>query len=207
MSEINIQVYKNDLPDGLTFDGAVAIDTETLGLRVGRDRLCVCQVGDGKGNAWLVQFDGTDWSAPNLKKLLADKAITKLFHFGRFDIAVLYHHLGVVTAPVFCTKIASKLSRTYAPRHGLKEICSELLGVNLDKQQQSSYWAAKELSEEQQKYAASDVLYLHQLQAVLTERLKEQHRYDMAAAAFDYLPHRALLDEAGWEEVDIFSHA
>jgi ribonuclease D len=207
MSEHTIQVYLNDLPAGLHFKGAVAIDTETLGLRVGRDRLCVCQVGDGEGNAWLVQFDGTDWSAPNLRKVLEDKTLTKLFHFGRFDIAVLHHHLGVDIAPVFCTKIASKLCRTYTDRHGLKEICNELLGVQLDKQQQSSYWAAKELSLDQQKYAASDVLYLHRLQEVLTERLKEQGRYPMAEAAFGYLPARALLDVAGWEDMDIFSHA
>ncbi|MBI1364221.1 MAG: ribonuclease D [Proteobacteria bacterium] len=206
MSEPTIHVSLNDLPAGLSFDGAVAVDTETLGLKVGRDRLCVCQVGDGKGNAWLVQFDGTDWSAPNLKKLLADKNITKIFHFGRFDIAILHHHLGVDVAPVFCTKIASKLVRTYTDRHGLKELCNELLSVNLDKQQQTSYWAAPALSEDQKKYAASDVLYLHQLRTILIERLNAVGRLHMAEAAFAYLPHRALLDEAGWEETDIFAH-
>ena len=202
-----IIVCQGDLPADVSFpNGMMAVDTETLGLQVPRDRLCVCQVSDGEGRAWLVQFDGTDYSAPNLRRHLSDPYITKLFHFGRFDIAVLQHYLGVLCAPVYCTKIASRLTRTYTDRHGLKEICSELLGVHLDKQQQTSHWAAAELSPEQQLYAANDVLHLHGLKAAFDERLAQAKRQDLAQACFDFLPQRALLDLAGWAEEDIFAH-
>lgn len=203
----NIVVCKGDLPADAHFPlGMMAVDTETLGLNPLRDRLCVVQVGDGQGNAWLVQFDGTDWTAPRLRSLLADPKLLKVFHFGRFDIAVLKHYLGVSTAPVYCTKIASKLTRTYTDRHGLKELCSELLNISLNKQQQSSNWAAVELSTEQQEYAANDVLYLMALKKELDQRLQDTNRTNLAEQCFKFLPARAELDLAGWPEIDIFSH-
>lgn len=203
-----ITLHHNDLPADVVFtDGLMALDTETLGLNPLRDRLCVCQVGDGKGRVWLVQFDGHDWSAPNLRRHLEDPKTTKIFHFGRFDIAVLGHYLGCAVAPVYCTKIASRLTRTYTDRHGLKDLCSELLGVSLDKQQQTSHWAASTLSPEQQAYAASDVLHLHALKAELDARLADLGRSGIAQACFDFLPTRAALDIAGWENEDIFSHS
>ncbi len=201
-------LYKGDLPDGVLTDAeAVAIDSETMGLALGRDPLCVVQLSDGKGDAHLVQLDRTTYDAPNLKRLLTDPKVVKIFHFGRFDIAMFHLHLGVVTAPVYCTKIASKLARTYTDRHGLKDVTKELIGVDMSKAQQSSDWGAATLSPEQQAYAASDVLHLHALRTKLDAMLVREGRDGLARACFEFLPHRALLDVRGWEEVDIFAHA
>jgi ribonuclease D len=201
-----IKLHSNDLPAGLAFPGGVAVDTETLGLKPHRDRLCVVQLSAGDGTAHLVQFDGKDWAAPRLKALLADPAILKIFHFARFDVAVLAHHLGVVPEPVYCTKIASKLVRTYTDRHGLKDLCSELLGVDLSKQQQSSDWGAEKLTDQQKHYAASDVLHLHALKARLDAMLAREGRTAAAQACFRFLAARAGLDLAGFEDIDIFAH-
>jgi ribonuclease D len=201
-------LHKGDLPDGaLAGATAVAVDSETMGLRLGRDPLCVVQLSAGDGHAHLVQLDRTTYDAPNLKRLLTDPAVVKIFHFGRFDIAMFRHHLGVVTAPVYCTKIASKLARTYTDRHGLKDLVKELLGVDLSKAQQSSDWGADKLSDEQVAYAACDVLYLHALRERLETMLAREGRDALARACFQFLPHRALLDVGGWEDVDIFAHA
>ena len=201
-------LHKGDLPDGvLAGASAVAVDSETMGLRLGRDPLCVVQLSDGGGDAHMVQLDRATYHAPNLKRLLADPAVLKIFHFGRFDIAMFQRHLGVTAAPVYCTKIASKLARTYTDRHGLKDLTKELLGVDMSKAQQSSDWGADTLSEEQLAYAASDVLHLHALMARLDRMLVREGRQTLARACFDFLPHRALLDGAGWEDVDIFAHA
>ena len=201
-------VHEGDLPaDALANASSVAIDSETMGLRLGRDPLCVVQLSDGGGDAHVVQLDRATYDAPNLKRLLADPAVTKIFHYGRFDIAMFWLHLGVVTAPVYCTKIASKLARTYTDRHGLKDVTRELLGVELSKVQQSSDWGAEALSQEQVAYAASDVLHLHALRARLEDILRREERLELALACFEFVPHRALLDLAGWEDVDIFSHA
>ncbi len=199
-------LHRGDLPAGLTFKSGVAVDTETLGLKPQRDRLCLVQLSGGDGTSHLVQFDGTDWSAPRLKALLTDPGLTKIFHYARFDVAVLERYLGVVTGPIYCTKIASKLVRTYTDRHGLKDLCAELLGVELSKQQQSSDWAAEKLSPEQLAYAASDVLYLHRLKAALDTMLAREGRTELAQACFSFLSTRARLDLAGFEDVDIFSH-
>jgi ribonuclease D len=201
-------LHEGDLPVGV-FAGAtsVAIDSETMGLRLGRDPLCVVQLSAGDGDAHVVRLSRPDYDAPNLKALLVDPAVTKIFHFGRFDIAMFHLHLGVVTAPVYCTKIASKLARTYTDRHGLKDVSKELLGVDMSKAQQSSDWGAKTLSPDQLAYAASDVLHLHALRAKLDEMLVREGRDGYARACFDFLPHRARLDVAGWEEVDIFAHS
>lgn len=199
-------LHRGDLPAGLTFKSAVAIDTETLGLKPHRDRLCLVQLSAGDGTSHLVQFDGSDWSAPRLKALLTDPEVTKIFHFARFDVAVLERYLGVTTGPIYCTKIASKLVRTYTDRHGLKDLCAELLGVELSKQQQSSDWAAEKLSPEQLAYAASDVLHLHRLKTALDAMLARQGRTELADACFRFLPTRARLDLAGFEDMDIFSH-
>jgi ribonuclease D len=199
-------LYQNDLPDDLDLGSVVAIDSETMGLLPHRDRLCVIQLSSGDGNAHLVQISQDQTEAPNLCKMLADPDVLKLFHFGRFDIAVMLNRFGVVTAPVFCTKIASKLVRTYTDRHGLKNLLQELLKVDISKQQQSSDWGAKILTKAQIDYAASDVLYLHRLMDILNERLAREGRTEMAQACFDFLPHRAALDLAGWPDVDIFSH-
>ena len=206
MANSSIDLHKNDLPAGLSFGPSVAVDTETLGLNVNRDRLCLVQLSSGDGTAHLVQFDGRDFSAPNLKALLTDKAVLKIFHFARFDIAVLEKYLGVVTAPIYCTKIVSKLVRTYTDRHGLKDLVAELAGVELSKQQQSSDWAAGELSQQQLAYAASDVLHLHAVKAKLDAMLARDGRQAYAEAAFGFLPTRAKLDLAGFGEDDIFSH-
>lgn len=200
-------VYQNDLPNDLDLGPIVAIDCETMGLHPHRDRLCVVQLSGGDGKAHLVQIAKDQTEAPNLQKLLADPEVLKLFHFGRFDIAVLKHTFGVLTAPVFCSKIASKLVRTYTDRHGLKNLLQELLGVDISKQQQSSDWGAETLSEAQVNYAASDVLYLHEVQKILLERLVREDRMALAQACFDFLPTRAELDLAGWPDQDIFSHA
>ncbi len=184
----------------------VAIDTETLGLNPHRDRLCVVQLSAGDGDAHVLQIPKNDISAPNLKALLEDAAVVKLFHFARFDVAVLHKYLGAAVSPVYCTKIASKLTRTYTDRHGLKDLCRELLGVELSKQQQSSDWAAEQLTPEQQAYAASDVLHLHALHDILRAKLVRENRTALAQASFEYLPTRAALDLAGWPEIDIFAH-
>ncbi|MCZ2203362.1 ribonuclease D [Bartonella sp. A05] len=203
-----IRVHQGDLPnlDSYCVE-AVAVDTETLGLQPYRDRLCVVQLSSGDGSADIIQIAKGQNSAPNLVKLLEDQAITKIFHFGRFDLAILAHTFGVMPESVFCTKIASKLTRTYTDRHGLKEICSELLNINISKQQQSSDWAAETLSRAQIEYAASDVLYLHRLKDVLEERLRREEREHVAKACFQFLPMRAKLDLLGWPEVDIFAHS
>lgn len=206
MADGKIKLHKGDLPEGLTFTQSVAIDTETLGLNPHRDRLCVVQLSSGDGSAHLVQFDGKDYSAPRLKALLSDASVLKIFHFARFDVAVLAKYLGVNVAPIYCTKIASKLVRTYTDRHGLKDLASELLGVELSKQQQSSDWGAPALTQQQMAYAASDVLHLHALKAKLDEMLKREGRTHLAVAAFDFLPVRAELDLAGYDEMDIFAH-
>jgi ribonuclease D len=201
-------LHQGDLPDGVLANAAaVAVDSETMGLRLGRDPLCVVQLSDGGGDAHLVQLDRSTYHAPNLKRLLTDPAVTKIFHFGRFDIAMFYLHLKVVTTPVYCTKIASKLARTYTDRHGLKDLTRELIGVDLSKAQQSSDWGAAKLSDDQVAYAASDVLHLHALRARLDEMLAREGRAAHARACFEFLPHRAVLDVAGWEDVDIFAHA
>lgn len=202
----HIQIHKNDLPAGVTFTGSVAVDSETLGLNPHRDRLCVVQLSAGDGTAHLIQFDGKDYSAPNLKKLLSDPNILKIFHFARFDVAVLKTYLGVVTAPIYCTKIVSKLVRTYTDRHGLKDLVAELAGVELSKQQQSSDWAAPVLSDQQKLYAASDVLHLHTVMAKLDHMLERDGRRAYAEAAFKFLPVRASLDLAGFADIDIFAH-
>lgn len=204
---MTIRVHKGDLPDLSAYGDSVAIDTETLGLNPHRDRLCVVQLSPGDGTADVVQIAQGQTRAPNIEKLLADPAVTKIFHFARFDVAVLEKAFGVVTRPIYCTKIASKLTRTYTDRHGLKDLVKELLGFDLSKQQQSSDWGADTLSEAQLAYAASDVLHLHQLRARLDEMLAREDRAALAAACFDFLPTRARLDLAGWAEQDIFSHA
>lgn len=204
-----VHFHEEDLPPGvLAGTGAIAIDTETMGLITPRDRLCVVQLSDGSGNEHLVRFNpGSSYDAPNLKALLADNSRLKLYHFARFDLAALYHYLGVMAGPVFCTKIASRLTRTYTDRHGLKNLVEELLGESLSKQQQSSDWGGPVLSDAQRDYAASDVRFLHRLQAELTLRLEREGRMHLAQACFDFLPTRALLDLAGWPEADIFAHA
>lgn len=199
-------LYKNDLPDELDLGPSVAIDCETMGLVPHRDRLCLVQLSSGDGDAHLVQIEPGQTSAPNLERLLKDASVLKLFHFGRFDIAVMYNAFGALAAPVYCTKIASKLTRTYTDRHGLKNLLDELLGVDISKLQQMSDWGAEELTEAQLAYAASDVLYLHQLKDKLDERLRREGRTDLAQSAFDFLPTRARLDLAGWPEIDIFAH-
>lgn len=201
-----VKLHKNDLPEGVLFKDAVAVDTETLGLVPRRDRLCLVQLSAGDGSAHLVQLDGKDWSAPRLKALLTDPSILKIFHFARFDLGVLRQYLGVMTAPVYCTKIASKLARTYTDRHGLKDLCAELLGVDLSKQQQSSDWGAEKLSDQQRHYAASDVLHLHALKARLDAMLRREARMAAAEVCFRFLPERVSLDLAGFEDMDIFAH-
>ncbi|QPC42582.1 ribonuclease D [Kaustia mangrovi] len=203
---MKITLHKGDIPASLDLGAAVAVDTETLGLNPHRDRLCLVQLSSGDGTAHLVQIDPTRFEAPNLKAMLEDEGVVKLFHYARFDVAVLRHYLGADTRPVYCTKIASKLVRTYTDRHGLKDLCRELLGVDLSKQQQSSDWGAEELTKAQQHYAASDVLYLHELKARLDGLLEREGRAEIAAACFGFLPVRATLDLAGWSEEDIFTH-
>ena len=205
---MTIRLHRHDLPDLSNYDvGAIAIDTETLGLNPHRDRLCVVQISPGDGTADVIQIARSQKKAPNLVALLRNRKITKIFHFGRFDLAVLFNAFGVMPEPVFCTKIASRLTRTYTDRHGLKDICSELIGVNLSKVQQSSDWAADELTPEQLEYAASDVLHLHALMDVLKGRLEREGRTKEAEACFRFLPTRARLDLMGWDEQDIFAHS
>ena len=203
---MKIKLYQNDLPDGLSLGPVVAIDTETLGLNPFRDRLCLAQLSAGDGVCHAVQFTADSYAAPNLKKLLTDPGTTKLFHFARFDIAMFRRYLNVDCKPVYCTKIASKLVRTYTDKHGLKDLVRELLGVELSKEQQSSDWGAKTLAEKQLAYAASDVAHLHQLKTILDVMLARESRTHLAKAYFDFLPGRVELDLAGWEDVDIFAH-
>jgi ribonuclease D len=199
-------LYKGDLPAGLSFGTSVAVDSETMGLNTHRDRLCVVQLSGGDGNAHIVQLT-PDYAAPNLKRLLADPKVLKIFHFARFDIAAFQHWLGVETNPVYCTKVASRLTRTFTDRHGLKDLVKDLLGHDLSKQQQSSDWGAETLTKEQLDYAAADVLYLHALKEKLDAMLAREGRAHLAAACFRFLPARAALDVAGWPEVDILAHS
>lgn len=199
-------LHQNDLPSDVDFGSSVAIDCETMGLNPHRDRLCLVQLSSGDGNAHLVQIEVGQTHAPNLQRLISDDSVLKLFHFGRFDIAALFHTFGALAQPVYCTKIASKLVRTYTDRHGLKNLLDELLGVDISKLQQMSDWGSAKLTEAQLDYAASDVLYLHKLKEKLDERLEREGRTDLAKAAFEFLPTRARLDLAGWPEIDIFAH-
>ncbi len=208
---VSVEIHVGDLPSGLALGSVVAVDTETLGLRPGRDPLCLVQLRAVAGPCHLVHFPPdrrglSGYQAPHLSALLCDPGVTKLFHFGRFDIAVLRHHLGALSRPVYCTKIASKLVRTYTDRHGLKDLCRELLGIEISKEQQSTDWGAAELTDEQVRYAASDVLHLHRLKDRLDSMLDREGRSALAAACFQFLPERALLDLAGWAEEDIFAH-
>ncbi|MCI5098579.1 MAG: ribonuclease D [Rhodobacteraceae bacterium] len=200
-------LYQNDLPDGLDLGPIVAIDCETMGLNPHRDRLCVIQMSGGDGNAHIVQVAKGQTEAPNLCRMLEDPNVLKLFHFGRFDIAAMYHAFGALAAPVYCTKIASRLVRTYTDRHGLKNLTQEMIGVDISKQQQMSDWGAETLTDAQLDYAASDVLYLHRLREALNLRLEREDRTEIAQACFDFLPTRAKLDLAGWPEIDIFAHS
>lgn len=205
---MSVYFHEEDLPEGVLAPGPVAVDTETMGLVTPRDRLCLVQISDGKGDEHLVRFNpDSDYAAPNLRAVLADPDRLKLYHFARFDLAAIQHYLGVVAAPVFCTKIASRLIRTYTDRHGLKELVREVLGKELSKVQQSSDWGAPEINDAQRDYAASDVRFLHALYAAMDVRLKREGRREIAQACFDFLPHRANLDLEGWPEIDIFAHA
>ena len=201
-----IDLYRGDLPSGLNLGPVVAIDSETMGLKPQRDRLCLIQLSSGDGNAHLVQFERCNYTAPNLVKLLEDPDITKVFHYARFDVAIIKKYLRAQTNSIYCTKIASKLVRTYTDKHGLKDLCKELLDLDLSKQQQSSDWGAKNLTEEQKKYAASDVLYLHKIKEILDQRLLREERDKLAAFCFEFLQTRANLDLIGFENEDIFSH-
>ncbi len=203
---MNVDLHIGDLPDNISFGNCVAIDTETMGLNPHRDRLCLVQLSAGDGTAHLVRFNMGEYNAPNLKRLLADTGVIKLFHFARFDVAMLKHYLGVDTKPIYCTKIASRLVRTYTDRHGLRDVVKDLLGHDVSKQQQSSDWGDPSLNEAQLKYAAGDVLHLHALKAKLDAMLAREGRTAMARACFDFLPVRAELDLLGWPDMDIFSH-
>jgi ribonuclease D len=204
---LKIRLHKNDLPDGVALGPVVAIDTETLGLNTQRDRLCLVQLSSGDDNTChMVQLDAGVYSAPNLKRMLADPNVLKLFHFARFDLAAMKHYLGVMAAPIYCTRTASKLVRTYTDKHGLKDLVRELLNVDLSKDQQSSDWGAAELTEKQLAYAANDVAFLHRLKDALDAMLAREGRSELAQACFDFLPYRAELDLAGWPDVDIFAH-
>ena len=200
------KLHRGDLPEGISFGSAVAVDTEAMGLNPHCDRLCLVQLSAGDGDAHMVQLAPGGYDAPRLKALMTDPAVTKIFHFARFDLAMIYHYLGVMAGPVYCTKIASRLARTFTDRHGLKDLCKDVLGVDLSKQQQSSDWGAATLSEEQLRYAATDVLHLHALRARLDAMLAREGRTDLAQAAFNFLPTRVLLDLEGWPEQDIFAH-
>lgn len=202
---MTFMLHQGDLPDNIDLGKSVAIDSETMGLDPRRDRLCLVQLSSGDGTAHLVQLDKS-FEAPNLVRLLGDPSVLKLFHYGRFDIAMFQHYLGVTTQPVYCTKIASKLTRTYTDRHGLRDLCRDLIGVEISKQQQSSDWGAEKLAEEQMLYAASDVLYLHRLKEVLDTLLQREGRQEIAQACYEFLPTRAKLDLLGWEDTEIFSH-
>lgn len=204
---IVVHLHRGDLPEGVSFNGPVAVDSETMGLSLVRDPLCLVQLSDGQGEAHLVQLDRSNYNAPNLKRVLADQSVLKLFHFARFDIAMFMRDLGVICAPLYCTRMASRLVRTYTDRHGLKDLCKELLGRDISKDQQSSDWGAEELTDAQLAYAASDVLHLHALKEKLDVMLAREGRTEIAQSCFDFLPTRAALDLAGWDEEDIFAHS
>lgn len=204
---MTVYLHEGDLPDGLDFGASVAVDSETMGLRFRRDPLCVVQLSSGDGNAHVVRLNRPAYDCPNLKALMADRSVLKIFHFGRFDIGMLELHLGVETGPVYCTKIASKLARTYTDRHGLKDVARELAGIDMSKAQQSSDWGAETLSPAQLEYAASDVLHLHVIKDRLDAMLVREGRMALAQACFDFLPTRSRLDLGGWEEIDIFAHS
>jgi ribonuclease D len=204
---MSVHFHKGDLPDGLDFGSSVAVDTETQGLSLVRDKLCLVQLSAGDGDAHIVQVNRDTYDCPNLKALMVNPDVEKIFHFARFDLAVLGRDLGVDVTPVYCTKLVSGLVRTYTDRHGLKDLCKELINVDLSKQQQSSDWASDNLTDAQLNYAASDVLYLHRLQTILSARLLREGRMEMAQACFEFLPMRARLDLEGWDKVDIFSHS
>jgi ribonuclease D len=199
-------LHRGDLPEGLSFGTAVAVDTEAMGLNPHRDRLCLVQLSSGDGDAHLVQLAPHDYEAPRLKALMADPTVTKLFHFARFDLGMIYKYLGVMTGPVYCTKIASRIARTFTDRHGLRDLCKDVLNIDISKQQQSSDWGAANLTDQQLQYAATDVLHLHALRAKLDVMLAREGRIELARAAFDFLPARVLLDLEGWAEQDIFAH-
>ena len=201
-----VTLHEGDLPDGLDLGPAVAVDTETMGLKPRRDRLCLAQLSAGDGDAHLVRFAPGAYDAPNLKAVLSDESVTKLFHFARFDVAMIERYLGVVAQPLYCTKIASKLARTFTDRHGLRDLCRDLLGIDLAKEQQMSDWGSGELNERQLAYAASDVLHLHDIRARLDDMLAREGRAELAEACFRFVPMRARLDLAGWDDVDIFAH-
>ena len=203
---MTITMHRGDLPKDLDFGDSVAVDTETLGLVPKRDPLCLIQLSSGDGTAHLLQFDRSKYDAPNLKKILSNPNCEKIFHFARFDVAVIKHYLDVDCCPIYCTKIASKLARTYTDKHGLKDICKELLGVEISKNEQTSDWSLEDLSEEQKSYAASDVLYLHKLKSILEEKLVKVNRKELAQNCFDFVSTRAYLDLNGWSEIDIFRH-
>ena len=205
---MSIYFHEEDLPADVTFDdGPIAVDTEAMGLDPARDRLCLVQLSDGRGHEHLVRFaNGSNFAAPNLKALLSDPDRLKIYHFARFDVGIMQHYLGIMAAPLYCTRTASRLVRTYTDRHGLKELVKEMLNIDLSKQQQTSDWGAPEINDAQREYAASDVRHLHQLKEKLDERLVREGRVQLAQSCFDFLPHRALLDLAGWAEQDIFAH-
>ena len=203
---MTITMHKGDLPKNLDFGESVAVDTETLGLVPERDPLCLIQLSSGDGTAHLLQFDRSKYDAPNLKKVLSNPNCEKIFHFARFDVAVIKHYLGIDCSPIYCTKIASKLARTYTDKHGLKDICKELLDIELSKNEQTSDWSLEELSDEQKNYAASDVLYLHKLKSILEIKLEKVNRKELAQNCFDFISTRAYLDLNGWSEIDIFRH-
>jgi len=205
---MSIYFHEEDLPADVAFgEGPIAVDTEAMGLNPARDRLCLVQLSDGRGDEHLVRFaKGSNFSAPNLKALLSDRNRLKLYHFARFDVGIMQHYLGIMAAPLYCTRTASRLIRTYTDRHGLKELVKEMLNIDLSKQQQTSDWGAPEINDAQREYAASDVRYLHALKEKLDERLAREGRVQLAQACFDFLPNRALLDLAGWPEQDIFAH-
>ena len=203
---MTINLYKGDIPSDLRFGDSVAVDTETLGLIPERDPLCLIQLSSGDGNAHLLQFERSNYDAPNLKKILEDNNCEKIFHFARFDVAVIKHYLEIDCSPIYCTKIASKLARTYTDKHGLKDLCKELLNIELSKVEQTSDWSVEELTEEQKVYAASDVLHLHKLKEILEGKLKKLNRKDLAENCFQFISTRAYLDLNGWSEIDIFKH-
>ena len=203
---MQVTIFKNDIPDDFHIEGDLAIDTETMGLNLHRDKLCLLQFSCGDAEAYLVQFIEGNYNAPNLKKLLLDENRGKIFHYARFDLAAIRKYLGIELSNVFCTKIASKLVRTYTDYHGLKDLCRELLGINISKQQQSSYWGAEELSKDQKEYAARDVMYLHSIRAILLEMLISEERSSLANELFSFLNTRVKLDEMGWQDIDIFAH-
>jgi ribonuclease D len=203
---VNSRIFEEDLPEGFTINGDLAVDTEAMGLKIKRDRLCTVQISNGDGEAYIVKFGGARYDAPNLKKLLTDESRVKIFHFARFDITIMRHYLGIVFDNIFCTKIASRLARTYTDYHSLKELCREILGISLPKQVTSSYWGAQILSNDQIKYAASDVLHLHSLRDRLSQMLIREKRMEMADKLFKFLPTIAEIDLRGWGDVDIFAH-